>query len=275
MRKLFLILLIFSFLHSEGQVFYRKSEFGFVGGGSNYFGDLNPDINFKSIGYSGGLFYKYNVSKYIALKLNSNYAHIEGDDKNSTNAYQLARNLSFKNDIFEVGVGTEFHFFEYKIGDFEHRFTPYVTFGVNLFWYNPYASLEGKNYFLRPLGTEGQNYETYKDRRYTNKAVSFPMGVGFKYWVAKGITFNMEIANRLTTTDYIDDVSTTYIGVDKFQDNNPSPYPIPAAVLQDRSVNSIGDAGKQRGIKTTKDQYMMMQIGFSFRLPTYRCPDDL
>jgi hypothetical protein len=149
-----------------------------------------------------------------------------------------------------------------------------MTLGIGMFWYNPYTTLEGKNYFLRPLGTEGQNYESYKSRRYTDRATCFPLGLGFKYWVAKGITLNMEITNRLTTTDYIDDVSTTYVGIDKFQDIQPTPYPIPAAILQDRSLNHLGNVGKQRGISTTADQYMTLQIGFSFRLPTYRCPDE-
>lgn len=264
-----------SFFQSESQIFYRKSEFGLAVGSSNYFGDLNAEMSFKNAGYSGGLFYKYNISKYIAFKLNSNYLQISGDDKNSSNAYQLERNLSFKNNIFEIGIGTEFHFFQYKLGSFEHRFTPYVSLGVNIFWHNPYATLEGKNYFLRPLGTEGQNYEEYNDRIYKPRATSFPIGAGVKFWVAKGVTCNLEVINHFTTTDYLDDVSTTFVGIDKFQDNSPSPYPLPAAALQDRSPNLLGKAGKQRGISTTKDQYMTMQIGISFRLPTYKCPDEL
>lgn len=274
MKKIFFLFALFVCFHAKSQVFFRKSEFGLGVGGSNYFGDLNPEVKFRSAGYSGSIFYKYNITKYIALKLNSSFAHIAGDDKNSTNPYQLERNLNFQNNIFELAFGTEFHFFEYKIGDFEHRFTPYLTLGIARFWYDPYTTLEGKNYFLRPLGTEGQNYESYKSRRYTNRSTSYPIGLGFKYWLAKGITLSIEITNRLTKTDYIDDVSTTYVGIDKFQDNQPTPYPIPAAILQDRSLNNLGSVGKQRGISTTTDQYMTMQFGFSFRLPTYRCPDD-
>jgi hypothetical protein len=88
MKKIFFLLILIACFHADAQVFFRKSEFGISGGGSNYFGDLNPEIKFNSAGYSGTIFYKYNITKYIALKLNSTYAHIAGDDKNARNPYQ-------------------------------------------------------------------------------------------------------------------------------------------------------------------------------------------
>jgi hypothetical protein len=95
-------------------------------------------------------------------------------------------------------------------------------------------------------------------------------------WLNKGITVGLEIANRSTSTDYLDDVSATYVGIDKFVDNDPSPYPTPSSLLQDRSVEvqaeALGKEGKQRGVSTTFDKYMMMQLTVSFRFPTYRCP---
>ncbi|MBP6625144.1 MAG: hypothetical protein KA198_08225 [Chitinophagaceae bacterium] len=279
MRKLIFICLLFLSLTVDAQRFYRRSEFGIAGGAANYYGDINPNFGMKGLGYNGGLFYKYNFSKYIALRLGGNYAKIGSQDKYSSNYFQQQRNLSFKSSIYEVGLNAEFSFFQYRLQDFEYRFTPYVTIGFNMFWYNPYTEYEGKRYYLRPLGTEGQKYEEYKDRRYSNHAYALPIGAGFKFWVTKGITFNMEVVHRYTTTDYLDDVSRSYVGKDKFNDIEPSPYPSVSSVLQDRSpevtANPIGVEGRQRGISSTKDQYLMMQIGISFRLPTYKCPDDL
>ena len=147
---------------------------------------------------------------------------------------------------------------------------------MGIFNYDPYAQIEGVNVKLRPLGTEGQAYAQYADRRYGRTAVSFPIGAGFKFWVAKGMTFGFEIINRMTSTDYIDDVSTTYVGADLFPNNTPSPYPTFASQLQDRSVEvsttPIGIKGRQRGISSTRDQFLTAQMYLSFRLPTYRCP---
>ena len=75
-------------------------------------------------------------------------------------------------------------------------------------------------------------------------------------------------------TDYIDDVSNTYVGANKFSSDPQNPNP--ASILQDRSVeisnDPLGREGKQRGNNSTKDQYMLFQINLSFQLKTYKCP---
>jgi hypothetical protein len=277
MKKLLFLVLIFISLLADAQVFYRRSEFGISGGTAHYFGDLNQNFGFKDIGYSGSLFYKYNFTHYIALRLGVAYGHVGYADKYSTNYYQQLRNLDFQSNIFEANIGAEFHFFQYAIGDFEHRFTPYVSIGAGVFNYDPYTIYNNKRYRLKPLGTEGQNFEEYKDRRYSGTSVCFPIGLGVKFWLSKGLTLNLEAINRSTTTDYLDDVSTTYIGKDRFDEVDPGPYPSSSSILQDRSPEvsntAIGIKGRQRGISTTRDQYLFFQLGLSFRLPTYRCPD--
>jgi hypothetical protein len=276
MRIIILIALLFPEFSADAQIFYRRSEFGFAAGGSNYFGDLNTNYGFENVRYSGGVFLKYNFSDYIALKWAGNYAFVGYNDAYSSNPFQKARNLDFRSNIYETVIQAEFNFFQYDVQDFDHRFTPYVTIGMGMFWYNPYTIYDNKQYFLRPLATEGQNFEQYKNRRYGTTAISFPIGIGVKYWMNKGITVGLEIANRSTSTDYLDDVSATYVGIDKFVDNDPSPYPTPSSLLQDRSVEvqaeALGKEGKQRGVSTTFDKYMMMQLTVSFRFPTYRCP---
>lgn len=276
MRKFIFFILLLSGFVSSAQVYYRRSEYGFAAGGSNYFGDLNQNYGFQYARYSGGIFLKYNFSDYIALKLAGNYAFLGYSDQYSKNVYQKTRNLDFKSNIYESVIQAEFNFFQFNIGDFDHRFTPYVTIGAGVFWYNPYTIYDKKRYYLRPLGTEGQNYEEYKDRRYRSTAVAFPIGIGVKFWMSKGMTLGFEVANRSTSTDYIDDVSTTYVGKDKFIDTEPSPYPTPSSLLQDRSgevvQTPIGIAGRQRGISTTFDKYMLFQLTLSFRFPTYKCP---
>ncbi len=279
MKKYLLILFIAFTYCADAQVFYRRSEFGAAIGGANYFGDLNTNYGFQFFRYSGGVFYKYNFTHYMAVRLGGNYAHIGYSDKYSKNVYQRQRNLDFKSNIFELGIMADFNFFQYTIGDYDHRFTPYVTLGASAFYYDPYTTLNNKNYFLRPQGTEGQNIEEYEDRKYGKYSFAFPIGAGIKLWLSKGLTLNFEIVNRYTNTDYLDDVSKTYVGKENFVEQVNSPYPSPAAQLQDRSPElggeAIGIKGRQRGVSTTKDHFMLFQIGLSFRVPTYRCPDNL
>ncbi|MCB0695859.1 MAG: hypothetical protein KDC07_00760, partial [Chitinophagaceae bacterium] len=156
------------------------------------------------------------------------------------------------------------------------RWTPYLVGGAGIFYYNPYTHLNGKRYNLRDLGTEGQ-YSGYVDRSYSNTSFMFPVGAGFKYWIRPGVNFGFEIADRLTLTDYLDDVSKTYAGASSFK-NTPG-LENAAYRLQDRSTEvgdvALGRAGKQRGNSASTDKYLMFTFKLSFQLRTYRCPSYL
>ncbi len=103
-------------------------------------------------------------------------------------------------------------------------------------------------------------------------AVCIPIGFGVKYAITDKVNISFEVAHRFTTTDYIDDVSTTYVGADKF--TSPG-APSIASILQDRSFEfgtPIGVEGRQRGFSKQKDQYIIAEFGVSFNIISYRCP---
>lgn len=261
---------------SFAQLFFTSSEYGVQLGTSTYFGDLNPNYGLGSIHPAGGAFYRYSFNPYIAIKAMANVTRVGYDDKLSNNEFQKQRNLNFKSDIYELAVAAEFNFFWFATGEPRRRFTPYLTLGIGGFYYNPYTYFNDKKYSLRDLGTEGQNTIEYKDRSYSNYSVSIPVGAGIKYWIKPGMNLSAEIANRFTFTDYLDDVSNTYVGAKSFN-ANPM-HPSVAAQLQDPSIaidgNKLGRAGKQRGDNSTKDQYLLFQVSLSFQLKTYKCPNN-
>ncbi|MFT4063027.1 MAG: DUF6089 family protein [Edaphocola sp.] len=261
----------------HGQEFFESREYGILLGGATYFGDLNPNYGLKFIRPAVGGFMRYHLNPYMALRGSVNYTRLGYDDNLTSNAFQRQRNLNFQSDILEAAVMAEFNFFWFSSGDPDHRFTPYVTGGLGAFYYNPFTMYNGLRYNLRPLGTEGQNLAGYADRKYHTYSFNIPVGVGVKYWLSSGVNLSAEIVNRFTFTDYLDDVSKTYVGADKFPSNDM--HPTVASQLQDRSVavdgQKLGRAGKQRGDNATKDQYLMVQFSFSFQLKTYKCPSHL
>jgi hypothetical protein len=262
--------MIFASLPAAAQLFYSGTEYGISGGGAHYFGDLNDKYGLKAPGPVLGVFLRQHLTPYISVRGALSYTKIGYEDALNDNAFYKMRNLSFKSDIVELAVQSEFNFTRFVTGDENHRFTPYLTGGIGVFYYNPYVEFEGARYHLRKLGTEGQNIG-YDDRKYNNIAVSFPVGIGFKYWIKPGFNVGFEIADRLTLTDYLDDVSTSYVGSDKFP-NGPD-FSNPAHELQDRSQGMVlGREGKQRGNSQTLDQYMYAIINLSFQLKVYRCP---
>ena len=169
----------------------------------------------------------------------------------------------------------DFNFFKFVPGDPYHAFTPYITLGAGIFSYDPYAFLDGKKVMLRPLGTEGQGTPTYPDRTaYNTMGFCFPFGVGVKYALNDRMNVGFEVTHRFTNTDYLDDVSKTYVGADKFPPL-PDGTPSAAQLLQDRSYETgdiIGIEGRQRGYSKQKDQYVIAEVTFSFNLTSYRCP---
>jgi hypothetical protein len=261
----------------HAQLFFSGTEYGVTLGASQYFGDLNDNYGFKFIRPVGGVFIRHHFTPYISVRGALSYTKIGYSDNLSDNAFQKMRNLSFQSDIVELAIQSEFNFRRFATGEEGRRITPYLTGGIGVFYYNPYAEWEGKRYYLRKLGTEGQNLPGYENRKYHPVSVCFPVGLGFKYWIRPGFNIGFEIADRLTLTDYLDDVSRTYIGASQFPENNPD-YPNPARHLQDRSnadpasTNALGRPGKQRGNSQTTDQYLYGIINLSFQLRVYRCP---
>ena len=104
--------------------------------------------------------------------------------------------------------------------------------------------------------------------------MAVPFGIGYKLNVSNWIGLGLEWAPRKTFTDYLDDVSSTYVGIDKFSLKPKDP----SRALQDRSVelnpnNALGRTGKQRGNSATRDQYLMCLFSVSWHFTTYRCPN--
>ncbi len=255
------------------QTYFGAGEFGVSAGASQYFGDLNDEYGLKFIRPAAGVFARIHLNPYISLRGSVNYTRVGYSDAFSENSYNVKRNLQFQSDVMEAAVQAEFNFFRFTTGEDGNRFTPYLTGGIGAFYYNPFTTIDDRKYYLRPLGTEGQN-AGFNDRKYSRFAMCFPVGIGIKYWLRPGINLGFEITDRLTTTDYLDDVSTTYIGSQYFPTEPANPNP--AYLLQDRSIEKpgmpLGRAGKQRGNSSTRDQYMMAMFTLSFQIKVYKCP---
>jgi Domain of unknown function (DUF6089) len=253
-----------------------EGEFGIAAGAAHYFGDINTNASLNRAKMAFGIMFRKQFGDYVAMRVQGTYAQLGYSDIYSDNEPQRIRNLSFNSNVFELALLGDFNFFRFIPGDKEYRFTPYASMGVGFFTYDPYAYLEGEKHYLRPLGTEGQGSPLYPDRKtYSNMAFVFPLGFGVKYNLTPRTNLTFELLHRFTNTDYLDDVSGTYAGVDAFP-FLPNGDPSPAMLLQDRSYEispvPIGIAGRQRGISTRKDQYITAMVGITINLTSYNCP---
>lgn len=261
-KALFTIVFLFLSLSAIEKVNAQELEFGGWAGFSNYFGDLNTNASFEYIGPAGGFFFRYNLGTRFAFKTGINYGRIAFEDRSSPFVYQQMRNLSFKTNIYELSGQIEFNFFKYDKEKKQFNFTPYLLLGVSAFYFNPVAEFEGQNYQLQPIQTEG--------KKYSRVSFGIPVGGGFKYSFNPFWAIGIEGGYRWTITDYLDDVSSTYIA------SVPVDGTTPFENLSDRSGEvtdpSIGKPGKQRGFSEDKDSYLFIGISISYTIIKVKCP---
>lgn len=266
MFKRFIIVLCFCglSLHLFSQKSRKYQEFGVFLGASYYIGELNK-VHFGPLTQpAGGVLYRYNFNPRFDIKANLLFGQVRGDDSQSGIPAAVTRNLTFKSPITEFAVEAEFNFLEYEMGSKKAPFTPYVFAGAAGFRFNPSGQIGDNFYNLQPLGTEGQGTSANSDKRYKLMQISVPFGIGIKYSLARMIGISAEWGIRKTFTDYIDDVSKTYVDPAIL---NAAHGPA-AAFFSDPSIGTDHSAnvGKQRGDASTKDWYSFAGIMITFKL---------
>jgi len=274
---LFLLITLISITELKAQYsVVQEGEFGIGLGAAHYFGDLNTRARLNRPKLATGIFFRKNLGNYIAMRIGATFAQLGYSDRyNKQNEYMYKRNLSFNSRVWELTLQGDFNFFRFMPGEPEYNFTPYITLGAGIFSYDPYAYLNGEKIFLRPLNTEGQGSNLYPERKpYSSMALCIPFGGGLKYALNDRINIAFEILHRFTQTDYLDDVSKTYV--------NPSVFPLnpdgsisKAQLLSDRSYEigeKIGIPDRQRGNSKQKDQFVTAMFLVTFNLQSYKCP---
>lgn len=227
---------------------------------SSYYGDLCDDaICFRyrpSITIGG--YYRYNGR--VSFRGDLTYLRMSGTDEGGENA---VRNLSFRSSNYEIAAGIMYDLIYFDRNyHLRAKFTPYLFAEIGLLYYNPKAEYQGQWYALRPLQTEGVRYKKITG--------SIPLGGGIRYQINDYMDLSVEFAYRKTFSDYLDDVSTTYVDNASFTD------PI-AATLADRTAEGgykagpdglRWEAGHKRGNPNKKDGYFVFGLKFEYMLKT-------
>lgn len=258
-------LLLFLTLALSGSLSAQHFELGILAGGSTYDGDLMPtkiQPLVEEMHFAGGAFLRYNINDYFTARLGVNYAKISGDDMHSEVVSD--RNLNFQSNILELGLQGEFNILGYQAYALQSVFSPYIFGGISVFKFNPKTEYEGQLVELQPLGTEGQGLETYPDRDfYKLTEYAIPMGVGVKFALNDAINIGVELGARMLFTDYIDDVSKTYVDKEELRIARGDL----AAELSDRRTN-LPDGTELtmggRGNASARDWYYITGVTLSY-----------
>lgn len=258
MKNILIAISLLLSLHCGAQRMFVTTFYG----ASGYKGDIQPNtLNFMQAKPVGALGFDVEITSRIFAKLEFNLARISGNDK--YNSVNRLRNLSFKSDIYEISLMGEYNLFDL----YDYQMTPYFFAGIAYFKFSPYVDQpNGARAYLREYSTEGQGF--YQGRKpYDLAEWSIPYGFGIQWALTKNIRMAGLLGIRKTKTDYLDDVSTTY--VDK------------TLLLQNRNQTAVnlayrGDqlpygapypaAGTQRGNPDDDDMYYFAGVSLRIRV---------
>lgn len=291
-------------IQADAQRWFRTSslEFGLMGGMSHYSGDLtNSYFEGKGFKPSVGIITRYSPGELVTFRLSAQYGSLEGrDDWYEDQEDPARRNLSFRSDLWDFTGALEVNLRRMEARQ-KSGVYPYVFTGVSVFRFNPEAQFiyesggamdrylgtgpqggriydqladrDGEFVELQPLGTEGQETTEFNEKeRYALTQIAIPLGGGLKFKLNHKWTLGVEYGARFTFTDYIDDVSGTY--VDPIRLN--SQYGPMSAALSMRSpeFDAANLEGTARGNPDRNDVYGLLGISLTYRLYGNRpnCP---
>lgn len=273
-----------------------KVEVGVNFGPSFFLGDLGgnygkgtrflKDLNLEETRLMKGAFISVYPADWIGFRVAAQITYLSGKDINidtygEDETYRKERNLDFKSNVWEAYAALEvFPLMMFnKYDDYDPRLKPYGIIGVGLFNFNPKGSLTASNgtktwYELQPLRTEGQGFAEYPSKKpYNLTQINIPMGMGVKYELSERVNIGTEFLYRKTFTDYIDDVSTTYINPIYFDNYLSNQDAALARKLHDKTNSLVIPAnrtrpGEQRGNSRNMDAYFSTVLKIGVRLGT-------
>lgn len=263
------------------RVFYLILSYGFMSpivnaqpqiqgglyfGGINYQGDLAPSsviISPSETRLDVGAFVYIKPNEWLALKVNYHHGSLTGSDTHSNDEGRLNRNLHFWTPLDELSASAAFFWSGTSHKSQKKRLIkPFITAGIGVFKFNPQAQFNGKWYELQPLSTEGQGLTKYPNRQpYKRVQICFPIGSGIQVAVGKRMELTFDLSLRKTLTDYLDDVSTTYVSLEDLRrERNDMSAMLSNRILStDAMQHSINQAG--RGEPKYKDWYIIGSVG--------------
>ncbi len=241
-----------------------QTELMLMGGGMTYLGDLNDQSVFGEANWAGSAGLRVRIDNRWAVRGALSYGTVS-----AMHDWIEQRNLSFRSHLTEASLTAEFTFRPYGAGGTESWWTPYLFGGLAVYHFNPmalYGESDGSQRWvaLQPLHTEGQGTSEYPSRRpYKLIQLSMPFGLGVMVRLNKDFSLSAEYGFRKTWSDYLDDVSTTYVGASLLEAQVADG--VLAAAMADRSEvpNAVGI---KRGDDSLKDWYSYFNVAIGVNM---------
>lgn len=267
---------------ADAQQFSKRKKYTSVGfslNAMNYFGDLVSQTDFTSFRFGAtrpnvGVNIMRRMTPRLSGRFGLTVGQITGNDALAASQtdpdakYRYNRNMNFSNIIMEASAVAVFDLVENRNKYIKRPdFVPYVFAGVAGFYHNPQGKVgdaqkdisgSETNVSLKPLKTEGVDYSLAQ--------FSIPFGGGVRYRVSRSLDASLEIGWRKTFTDYLDDVSGTFVDPAKLTTDNAKYFG--GGVTRSTTGDFAGftTPGQARRGKDGNDWYIVTGVSLNYIL---------
>ena len=264
-----------------GPTFFLGDLGGHKGKGTHFLKDLNLPLT----KVMKGAFISYYPNDWLGIRIAGQYTYVEGrDDIISTRGedelWRKQRNLDFKSDVWELYGAFEIYptILLSKDEEYDPAVRPYGFIGIGIFNFDPKGSITDSDgnqtwHRLHPLKTEGQGMSQYPEKKpYSLTQMNIPMGAGLRFRLSPRVNTSLELLYRKTFTDYMDDVSTSYIDPNDFDTNLSAADAAVARQIHDKTIGIVTpginryEPGTQRGNPKNMDAYFSCVLKLGVRL---------
>ncbi len=195
----------------------ERNDIGVFGGVAFYMGDFNENKLIYQPSPHAGLLYRYNFTRYIALRAQIDVGRIQGDSKyyGDLPGFPSGYVMKFQRNIGMGDVLMEFNFLPFSPTDTRSReyFAPYLILGVGV---NFIASnkLDNNPELENAAIVYPELYGVWDNPFPQKTVIHIPMGFGVKAVVAPRFTLSLEWLFK----------KSFYDGIDGFTNRGPGSF---------------------------------------------------
>ena len=234
----------------------------------NYQGDLNPNsFTFSHSKMTTGINIRQSMNRWISFRGGFTIGHIDAADQYNRD-YLKTRNLSFRSTIKELSLGLEASLLDLST----KHFTPYVFGDAVVYHFNPWAyDASGNKVYLQPLSTEGQGLSQFPEQKpYKLTQIALGFGFGARYAINENINIGVEMIQRKTFTDHLDDVSSIYVDKNVLLQAKGSKA-VEMAYRGDEIPGGLPypNHGDKRGTPSEMDWYYFFGVNFEIKFSAF------
>ncbi len=251
----------------NSRIYKGQSNYGIMRvtlgtGTGTYYGDLCESADCFVFRPQFNVGFNHRYTSRVSVRGEFSYIRLYSTDEGGKN---FRRNLSFRSGNMELYAAGVVELYRYeKIYNRRPPIRPYAFAGLGVTYISPHAELNNRWYSLAPRNTEGVNYSRF--------VPVIPFGAGVSFNLHPVWDLSLEAAYRLSFSDYIDDVSTTFTDNSELRARDPI-----AAALADRSLEAgirpwNSDDGQhwreghKRGNPDRNDGYFTMDIKVEYTI---------